>query len=161
MKNNLGITMIELVIVVVIILIIASFAVASGRETLNEADISEVFVEMTSVKTAINGVIAKQNMDDDFEIEQGKQYDATFTPATGVTYSDAVLGNQDKWFIIFGRDNEGAYDASDVKDFLGLDAINHTYIVNYETVDVELYKPVTIGNIMVRTYEEVRGLAEK
>ena len=161
MKNNLGITMVEVVVVIIIILMIAAFAVSSGTDTLNQADITELYVEMTAVRSSINGVIVKQNMDEDFTIEKGKQYDVTFTPQPGVSYSDEVLGNQEDWYIILGKDAGDEYKNSLVKEELGLDAINYTYIVNFNTADIELYKPIKVADYTVRTYEEVRALSER
>ena len=161
MKNNLGITMVEVVVVVVIMLMIVAFSVNSGRETLEKADITDLYVEMTSLKTAINGIIAKQNMDETYEIEEGKQYDIIFTPKAGVSYSDAVLGSQSDWYIVLGEDAGEEYKNSLVKKELGLEEISHTYMVNFNTAGVELYEPVKVANYSVRTYEQVRSLVEE
>ena len=161
MKNNLGITLVELVVVIVILLIIATFAINSGVDTLDEADVTEVFVEMTSVKSALSSVALKKEIEPQLQIVEGEYYDATFTPLAGVTYGDNVLGSQEKWFVIFGIDNQEEYKSSSVREFLGLDTLNHTYIVNFETTEVELLKPVTIKDLEVRTYKQVRELAEK
>ncbi len=161
MKKNLGVTLIELVIVIVIIMIIAAFALSSGRETVNEANATSVYAEMNSVLSAINGVVAKQNMDEDFTIEKGKHYDKEFVEFPGVSYSGDILNNEDKnkWFIIYGADAGDLYEESEVKENLGLEALALSYIVNFEDVKVGLYKPVKILNNTVRTYEEVRSLA--
>ncbi|MBQ9279776.1 MAG: prepilin-type N-terminal cleavage/methylation domain-containing protein [Clostridia bacterium] len=158
MMGNKGVTLVELAIVIIIILIIATFAVTSGRKTLDQADASEVYFEMNAMREAINKVTVKQDMDDNFSLTQGEYYDISFTPATGVSYGDNVLGYQDEWYIIFGKDQGEFYKDSKVKDWLGLDAINHTYIVNFNSSSVELYRPVTILNQSVRTYDEVRTL---
>ncbi len=161
MKNNLGVTIVELVVVIVILLIIATFAINSGIDTLDEADVTEVFVEMTSVKSALGSVAIKKEFDPNIQIAQGEYYDAAFSPLAGVTYGDNVLGSQEKWFVIYGIDNQEEYQRSSVRSFLGLDTLNHTYIVNFDTSEVELLKPVTIKDLEVRTYEQVREIAEK
>lgn len=158
MRNDSGVTMVEIAIVLVIIIMIAAFAVMSGRTTLEEADASEVYIEMNSMKEAINSIIMKGNMDESFMIEKGKQYDLPFVPVPGVFYGENVTDYSSDWYIIFGKDNEEAYKESKVKKELGFDAINHTYIVNFNTDSVELYKPITILNTQVRTYDEVRAL---
>lgn len=160
MKNNMGVTMIELVVVLVIMIIVATIAVASGTKTLDEADIAEVYIEMDTMKESINGVILRKTMNEDLRIEKSKYYDTEFVPAEGVTYGDNVLGYQENWYIIFGVDEEDVYTESEVRENLGLETINHTYIVNYETAEVELYKPIKLANTMVRTYEQVRSAAE-
>lgn len=158
MKKSAGITLVELAIVIIIILIIASFAVVSGRKTLDQADASEVYFEMNSVREAINSVNVKLDMNENFALTQGEYYDVGFTPAVGVSYGDNVLGDQENWYIVFGKDDGDLYKDSKVKDYLGLDEINHTYIVNYLTASVELYRPVVILDHSVRSYNEVRTL---
>lgn len=160
MKGNSGITMIELVVVLVIIVIVATIAVTSGRKTLDKTDVTEVYTEMDSMKKAISALKLRMEMNDDILIEQGKYYDADFVPVSGVHYGDNVLGNQEDWYIILGIDEKEEYLNSEVKENLGMDAINHTYIVNYDTSEIELYRPVEIAGIKVRTYEEIRGMTE-
>lgn len=160
MRGNSGVTMIELVVVVVIILMIVSFSVLPSRETLDEADISKVYIEMKSMKTAVNVTSLKVEMDNEFEIKQGVDYDTPFVVAAGVEYGDNVMDNMDDWYIILGADQKELYEASNVKANYGLDAISLTYIVNFKTSDVELYKPITVANTTVRTFDEVRSLAE-
>ena len=158
MKSKTGVTLVELMIVIVIITLMATFAVMSGRKTLDQTDASEVYVEMNAVKQALNSVALKQNMDETLTLTQGIHYDAAFTPVSGISYGDNVLGNQSKWYLIFGRDLKEAYESSQVRKNLGLETVNHTYIVNFETNEVELYRPLIILNTSVRTYEEVRSL---
>ena len=160
MKFNSGITMVELLVVIIIVVMIATFAINSGTDTLDEADVTEVFVEITSVKTAMNSIALKREVQENFQILQGGYYDEKFVPAPGVTYGDNVLGFQEDWFIIYGLDAPDIYNESNVRTNLGLDTLNHSYIVNFDTSEVELYMPVTIKDLSVRTYKEIRELAE-
>lgn len=160
MQGKSGVTMIEVVIVIVIILMIVTFSVMPSRETLDEADISKLYIEMRSMKTAVNAIALKEDMDPDFELKQGVDYDSPFVAAAGINYGDNVLTDSDNWYIILGADQKELYDASNVKTTLGLDAISVTYIVNFKTSDVELYKPYKITGKTVRTFDEVRSLAE-
>ncbi len=167
MKNEAGVTMIELVIVLIITLVIATVAISSGQKTLTEADVTEVYVEMTTLKKAVNTAMLQMEMNSDLRVEQGKFYDSEFDAGrdTSVTYGDNVLGSAEDWYIIYGvtaeKESEKAiYDISEVRDMLGLDSINHTYIVNYETGEVELLRPIVIDSKQVRTYEQVRAVAE-
>lgn len=167
MRNQAGVTMIELVIVLIITLVIATVAISSGQKTLTEADITEVYVEMTTLKKAVNTAMLQMEMNSDLRIEEGKFYDKDFDSGrdTSVTYGDNVLASAENWYIIYGITSEKAeekaiYDTSEVRDTLGLDSINHTYIVNYETGEVELLRPIVIDSKQVRTYEQVRTVAE-
>ena len=159
MKSEWGVSLVELVVVIIIIVLIATFAVLNGRDTLDKTDALEVYAEMDAMKSSVNSVMAKQSLDDDFLLEAQKYYDEMFVPAPGyaTTYGKNVTEHLNDWFIVLGKEESG-YDASEVRNYLGLDAINHTYIVNYTTGEVELYRPVTILNTTVRTYDEIRAL---
>lgn len=167
MKSEWGVSLVELVVVIIIIVLIATFAVLNGRDTLDKTDALEVYAEMNAVKESVNSVMAKQNMEDDFALEAGKYYDMEFAPVPEYTASEVygtnVLNHQADWYIILGKEETqedaiARYNDSEVRTYLGLDAINHTYIVNYTTGEVELYRPTTILNTTVRTYDEVRAL---
>lgn len=160
MRSNAGVTMVELLVVIIIIVMIATFAISSGTDTLDEADVTEVFVEITAVKSALTTVTVKKDINPDLQIVQGDYYDDPFSPAEGVSYGDNVLGYQEDWHIIYGVDEAEKYAASRVRDNMGLETLNHTYIVNYKTSDVELYRPVTVKDLKVRTYDEIRELAK-
>lgn len=167
MKSQLGVTMIELVIVLIITLLIATVAISSGQKTLNEADVTEVYVEMSAMQKTVNTVMMQLEMNSDLELEKGKHYDMEFDIGrdTSVEYGDNVLGEAGDWYIIYGvaadlDAEKEIYDNSKVRENLGLDSINHTYIVNYKTGEVELLRPLVIDSQEVRTYEQVRSVAE-
>lgn len=167
MKSQLGVTMIELVIVLIITMVIATVAISSGQKTLTEADVAEVYVEMDTIHKAVNTVMLQKEMNPDLRLEQGKHYDIDFDTGrdTSVQYGDNVLGVAEEWCIIYGvstdKESEKAiYDVSEVREYLGLDSINHSYIVNYTTGEVELLRPLVIDSKQVRTYEQVRMVAE-
>ncbi len=159
MKRNSGVSMIELVVVVIIIMMIAAFAISSGSETLNEADVTDVYVEISAIKDVANSIILTKDMDDSFVLQQGKHYDIPFVAASGVTYGTNVTSHTEDWYIILGIEKEG-YNTSVVKDTYGLESVKRSYIINFETGEVELYEPLTIENTSVRTYDEIRRVAE-
>lgn len=175
MKNNSGITMIELVVVIIIIMIIATIAIVSGQKTLDEADVTEVYSEIDTMKKVVNEISLRKSTNPDIRIEEGVYYDMKFVPLVGVTYGTNVTNVPEDWYIIYGSDQltiasqypgsfssttDDLYKASTVKENLGLEGINHTYIVNFEECEVELYKPIVVGNTSVRTYSEIRNLAK-
>ncbi len=47
MKNNHGISIIELVIVIIILIIIAGIAIFNGTNSIQKAEATELYVEMT------------------------------------------------------------------------------------------------------------------
>lgn len=167
MKKQNGVTMVELVIVIIIILIITTFSVYTGKEATDQATVTEVYVEMTSIKDAVNSVIIKKDLDEDFELKSGDQYDfkvselaadaEEFKNAFGVEVDEADF---DDAYIIIGMDDMEKYEQSKVREYYGIDSIKHSYIVNFEKGEVELLKTIKLANRNVRTFEQVRALID-
>lgn len=167
MKKQNGVTMVELVIVIIIILIITTFSVYNGKEATDQATVTEVYVEMTSMKNAVNSVIIKKDLDEDFELKSGDQYDfkvselaadaEEFKNAFGVEVDEADF---DDAYIIIGMDDMEKYEQSKVRKYYGIDSIKHSYIVNFEKGEVELLKTIKLANRNVRTFEQVRALVD-
>lgn len=167
MKKQNGVTMVELVIVIIIILIITTFSVYTGKEATDQATVTEVYVEMTSMKNAVNSVIIKKDLDEDFELKSGDQYDfkvselaadaEEFKNAFGVEVDEADF---DDVYIIIGMDDMEKYEQSKVREYYGIDSIKHSYIVNFEKGEVELLKTIKLANRNVRTFEQVRALVD-
>ena len=167
MKKQNGVTMVELVIVIIIILIITTFSVYTGKEATDQATVTEVYVEMTSMKNAVNSVIIKKDLDEDFELKSGGQYDfkvselaadaEEFKNAFGVEVDEADF---DDAYIIIGMDDMEKYEQSKVREYYGIDSIKHSYIVNFEKGEVELLKTIKLANRNVRTFEQVRALVD-
>ena len=159
--------MVELVIVIIIILIITTFSVYTGKEATDQATVTEVYVEMTSMKNAVNSVIIKKDLDEDFELKSGDQYDfkvselaadaEEFKNAFGVEVDEADF---DDAYIIIGMDDMEKYEQSKVREYYGIDSIKHSYIVNFEKGEVELLKTIKLANRNVRTFEQVRALID-
>lgn len=167
MKKQNGVTMVELVIVIIIILIITTFSVYTGKEATDQATVTEVYVEMASMKNAVNSVIIKKDLDEDFELKSGDQYDfkvselaadaEEFKNAFGVEVDEADF---DDAYIIIGMDDMEKYEQSKVREYYGIDSIKHSYIVNFEKGEVELLKTIKLANRNVRTFEQVRALID-
>ena len=131
MKKQNGVTMVELVIVIIIILIITTFSVYTGKEATDQATVTEVYVEMTSMKNAVNSVIIKKDLDEDFELKSGDQYDfkvselaadaEEFKNAFGVEVDEADF---DDAYIIIGMDDMEKYEQSKVREYYGINKGN-------------------------------------
>ena len=122
---------------------------------------------MTSMKNAANSVIIKKDLDEDFELKSGDQYDfkvselaadaEEFKNAFGVEVDEADF---DDAYIIIGMDDMEKYEQSKVREYYGIDSIKHSYIVNFEKGEVELLKTIKLANRNVRTFEQVRALID-
>ena len=137
MKNKKGVSMIELVIVIIIILIITTFAVFSGRESVEQATITELYSEMNAMKGIINSFNIKQEIDQNFNSGDyyGKKASEVYSENELITiYNyDMESGDYENLYIIYGMDNEdynenNEYKYNIVKDSYGLESIKHTYI---------------------------------
>lgn len=167
MRNKKGVTMIELVLVIIIILIIATFSVLSGRETFNQATATEVYTEISAIREAVNGVNIKRDLDEKFELTSGDYYDVKASELNQVEAEfeaeygfEVENGEFENLYIIYGMDELEKYNESKVKNTYGFDSIKHTYIINFNKVEVDLLENLTISDKTVRTYEEIRALVD-
>ena len=167
MKRQMGVSMIELVIVLIIIILITYFSIYTGNSALNQATASEVYAEINAMREAVNSINLKKSLQDDFEIEQGVHYDvkiedtltkSEFEARFGETISDEDYQNT---YIIYGMDMQEEYHASHVREFYGFDTIKHSYLVNFDEGKVDLLKSVNIADRTVRTFEQVRSLVDE
>lgn len=168
MKNKKGVSMIELVLVIIIILIITTFAIFSGRESVEQATITEVYTEMQAIRNAANSFNVKKEIDENFN--SGDYYgqkvselglsEIEFETAYGISIESEDF---EKLYIIYGIDTpdykNSEYKYETVKNSYSFDNIKHTYLVNFEDVEVSLLKSINIGDKRVRTFEEVRAFA--
>jgi Tfp pilus assembly protein PilE len=171
MKSHSGISMIELVIVLIIIILIASFSVYTGSTAIDQANLTEVYTELLSIKSAVNDVNVKRSMAEEFDFDDylGEIYDkkvgdmtkSEYENASGIIISDASFEALQNSYIIFGMDNMSFYQDSEVRKYYGLDSIKHSYVVNFDESRVDLLKTVKIGKQKVRTFEQVRALVDE
>lgn len=137
MKENRGISLIELVIVMIIMILIISFAVYSGIDSIGKAEATELYEEMNSMVSAVNGVMIKK--------ELGEYDDAWLE-----SYYDVDIGNG--WYLL----KSGSSKAEN----LGIDILKRNYLVNFESGEIMLENPATVLDTKVQTYESVRRLVE-
>lgn len=144
MKKNHGITIIELVIVMIIMILLVSFAVYSGIDSVGKAEATELYEEMNSIKNALGGIVTQKIMGD-YDEEWLKDY--------------YHVDGGDGWYKVYSTNSlQGTYE--DLSDKYGMDVIKRTYLVNFEEQDVILEKPVEVLGSSVRSYESVRALVE-
>lgn len=144
MNNNHGITIVELVIVMIIMILLVSFAVYSGIDSVGKAEATELYAEMNSLKNAVGGVMTQKFLlsGDDEWLK---------------SYYDESVGNG--WYLIYGIGDPG-YESSSVRKKLEMDSIKRNYMVSYESGEVMLSVPAEVLGVSVRTYDSVRALVE-
>lgn len=148
MKSNRGVSMLELVIVMIIMVMIAAFAIFNGSKSIDQAEATELYVEMSNIQKAVNGVMFQRELesgDDNWIVDNG--------------YVETGDTGTNGWYYIYGI-GEPAYETSTLRKKLNMDSIKRTYRVNYTTGEVELAKPIEVLGSYVRSYESVRALVE-
>ena len=144
MKWNHGITIVELVLVMIIMILLVSFAVYSGIDSVGKAEATELYEEMTSMKNALVGIVTQK------EILDGD--DAWLS-----SYYNADMGNG--WYIVRAS-NELESGEVDLSSKYEVDLIKRSYMVNFDDGDISLLTPVEVLGSSVRSYESVRALVE-
>lgn len=143
MKNNKGISLVELVIVMVIMVLLVSFTVFKGIDSISKSEATELYEEMTALKTALSGIMTKKFIGE-YDDEWLKDY-----------YNEDV-GNG--WYEIKSTKEAGVN--GDLATKYEVDSIRRSYLVNFETGEITLSKPVEIMGTSLRSYESVRALVE-
>lgn len=144
MKWNHGITIVELVLVMIIMILLVSFAVYSGIDSVGKAEATELYEEMTSMKNALVGIVTqKEILDED---------DAWLS-----SYYNEDMGNG--WYIVRAS-NELESGEVDLSSKYEVDLIKRSYMVNFDDGDISLLTPVEVLGSSVRSYESVRALVE-
>ena len=144
MKWNHGITIVELVLVMIIMILLVSFAVYSGIDSVGKAEATELYEEMTSMKNALVGIVTQK------EILDGD--DAWLS-----SYYNEDMGNG--WYIVRAS-NELESGEVDLSSKYEVDLIKRSYMVNFDDGDISLLTPVEVLGSSVRSYESVRALVE-
>lgn len=141
MKNYSGISMIELVVIIVCIVLIIGFAIFSGIDSVKETEAAALYVEMKNLVSSVSLIQTDLNMG----IITGLEgfYDSEYPGEVG-----------------YYRINAGTDTTSDVIKNLNLSELKRDYVVNFITSDVKLLEPVSIGGVMVESFEDIQALVE-
>ncbi|MBQ9314697.1 MAG: hypothetical protein IJ220_06900 [Clostridia bacterium] len=148
MEKNKGISMIELVIVIIIMILIASFAIFSGINSIQKAEATELYAEMSNLMKAVNGVMVQR------ELERGG---SDWIVKNG--YCESGDNGTNGWFTVYGV-GDSHYEESNLRKKLDMDTIKRNYMVNYDTGEVVLSTPIEIFGNSIRTYDSLRALVE-
>ncbi|MBO5179419.1 MAG: hypothetical protein J6B87_03640 [Clostridia bacterium] len=142
MMKNKGVSMIELVIVIILLIMIAAFAIFSTKTTNLQAEATLLYTEMKALKEGILAVQQDYNYGIIDEIKEGKHYNTT----------------SGDWCVIYGI-NEPEYSPTIIEN-VNVDELKRTYLVKFETGEVKLEEPATIGEYKIETYENIETVME-
>lgn len=132
LKNNKGITMVALVITVILLIILASIGISSGLDTAKESRFYNAVAEMKTMQTKVNEIYEEYSNSDETtknEIlrlgqaiaDSGKSADAQKAYNSVQQTDSDVAGSLEDYRY---------YDVSYISDTLGVDGIEHDFIVN-------------------------------
>jgi type II secretory pathway pseudopilin PulG len=159
MKNN-GVTMIELVIVMIILILIATFAILPGLDTVDEGRFTRVYAEMKAIEESINGII---NISDG-TLNLAPYHNGQLSTDNINAYSDDDLPSSikvemissGKTFYRLNGVNDVGYTET-VPKALGLSTIKRNYIISFDpvSIDVILVGGYDAGESKIYTLEQV------
>ena len=144
MIKNKGVSMIELVIVIILLIMIAVFAVLSTNTTTLQAEATLIYTEMKSLKKGIQTVSQNYNYGIIDSIDEGVHYN--------------VMSEDGEWYVIYGV-SEVEYSPQIIKK-LGLEELKRTYLVKFETGEIQLEEPISLGEYKIKTYEDIDTIME-
>ena len=142
MMKNKGVSMIELVIVIVLLIMIAAFAIFSTKTTNLQAEATLLYTEMKALYGGIRAVYQDYNYGIIGEIEEGKHYNK----------------KDGEWYVIYGI-SEPEYSPEIIEN-INVDELKRTYLVKFETGEIKLEEPATIGEFKIQTYEDMETVME-
>ena len=115
MKNNSGISLITLAVMIVVMLILASIVMNSGIESIDEANDTKVAVEIEKLKEAVSKRMTDNARNEAAYPFVGKKVD----DIVGYAYYIEDMSNEDHYFIVdyyngkvYGTVNMTAYENS-------------------------------------------------
>lgn len=142
MMKNKGVSMIELVIVIILLIMIASFAIFSTKTTNLQAEATLLYTEMKAVRQGVLAISQDYNYGIIDSINEGEYYNV----------------QDGEWYVIYGIGEE-EYSPEVVQN-LNIEDLKRTYLVKFDTAEVKLEKPVTIGEYKINTYEDIETVIE-
>ena len=140
MMKNKGVSMIELVIVIILLIMIAAFAIFSTKTTNLQATL--LYTEMKALYGGIRAVYQDYNYGIIDELEEGKHYNK----------------KDGEWYVIYGI-SEPEYSPEIIEN-INVDELKRTYLVKFETGEIKLEEPATIGEFKIQTYEDMETVME-
>ena len=142
MMKNKGVSMIELVIVIILLIMIAAFAIFSTKTTNLQAEATLLYTEMKALYGGIRAVYQDYNYGIIDELEEGKHYNK----------------KDGEWYVIYGI-SEPEYSPEIIEN-INVDELKRTYLVKFETGEIKLEEPATIGEFKIQTYEDMETVME-
>lgn len=148
MKNNKGITIVEMVVVVLILILLAIISVWSSKRTNVQAEATMIYSELNAMHKGVLKIRSEYNNEIIDAYTSGEHYN-----------TQIVDSDNDVWYVIYGMGNDNYSEK--IMNNLGIDEIKRDYKVNYDTAEVEfLNGPVKVDEYEINSYEDIKTLME-
>ena len=147
MKNEKGITLVALIIMVAILLIIASVSLYSGRDSLDNVNLNNFYMQLEIVQKRVDDIAAtnEKYIDEDgndIDIKNAGQELNQNQKAKLIKILEA--NNIDSTNII---ENFRYFTVQEIKDILDLTEIDYNLFINFEKRIIVAEKGITVEGI--------------
>ena len=165
MKNNKGITMIEIVVVIIILILLAVIAIWNTTASYVKAEGTNLLSEFKSIEEGAIMLETVYNTRDNFELVENEHYCKKYVVSSGDNSGDV-------WYTIYGRDTVGEnwYNAQSDKSIFktvinnwGLDDLKRSYEVKFgKKIEIRFAEGnyVELNNYKIYSYDDIKTLRE-
>ena len=146
MKNQTGVSVLEVVISIIILIMIAFFAIYSSQNSIAKAEATELYSEMKSVQTAVEAIRLEAITNSDFSLKINQHYDRKIENGN----------DEEPTYIIYGN-LDTTHDSGKAAEYIGIENLKRDYIVSYETGKVSLFQAADINGTKVTEIEQLES----
>lgn len=145
MKDEKGITLAVLVIMVVVMIIIASIALYSGTEALDGTLLNEFYTQLEIVQERVDDVSATDEsyIDENNNVIYIKNAGQNLTTTQKSNLQNILVSQE---ISIENIDDYRYFTIQNIKDILDLDEIDYNLFINFEDRVIIAEEGITIGN---------------
>lgn len=149
-KNNQGITLLSLTIMIIILIILASVSIYSGAGTIKYVKFTNAKHQMEVMQTEVNSLYEKYKAGDDTFLEYGVETSDTSCEQEilSLTFSKAGVT------AIEDMNKYRFYSESYIKDILNLQGIDYDFLVNVQERKIILFGGILYEDVEYYTAED-------
>ncbi len=157
MKNNKGITLIALSVMIIVILILASITTTTGLNVIKESRFNKVVAEMKIMQTKVNELYDEYRENKIQPTDYGVALNTT-NNTTQEEIDEAYTSVYETIGEEIGEKTHFRYYSSDyIKNTLDIDGVDGDYIINIETRTVIYIEGIEIDDDVFYSLDEIEG----
>lgn len=161
MKNESGITLSVLVIIIAVMLIIASVALYTGTESINGTLLNGFYTQLEIVQERVDDIASTNESyinEDDTEI---------YIKEAGKDLTEAQISNLEEILSAQGISTDYIsetyryFTVQDIKDILDLDKIDYNLFINFENRIIVAEEGITVDNVTYYMLKDTKYFVEE